>query len=43
MKMEYKILDNAMKNRFFAILLCLISVMTICVFPVTVSTEEVIS
>lgn len=30
-----------MKKRFFAILLCLIAVMTLCVFPVTASAEEV--
>ena len=29
-----------MKKRFFAILLCLIAVMTLCVFPMTVSAEE---
>lgn len=30
-----------MKKRFFAMLLCIIAVMTLCVFPVTASAEEV--
>ena len=29
-----------MKKRFFAMLLCIIAVMTLCVFPMTVSAEE---
>lgn len=29
-----------MKKRFFAVLLCIIAVMVLCVFPVTVSAEE---
>lgn len=32
-----------MKKRFFAILLCLIAGMTLCVFPMTVSAEEAIA